>query len=226
MKEKILEFQKNAENNNIKVLDREYNPNTGVFEMFLNIKNSNPNIDKPINVSLREKNHLEDKMKCELIKVGINDYVIYSKLPTNWSAVSISITSSDKENSLGDTLKIYSDRKDTKENINLKDEDINGYKIKFVDIEIENLNNEISELDKLIEEKNTTEINLKRINSELEEDKKYQTENEKQESENKINANKNTIDKLNKEKEGLNKDKKELQNKIINLNNKKNDLKK
>ncbi|EOU2005920.1 hypothetical protein C4D29_06170 [Clostridium perfringens] len=213
------------ENNNIKVLDREYNPSTGVFEMFLNIKNSNPNIDKPINVSLREKNHLEDKMKCELIKVGINDYVIYSKLPTDWSAVSISITSSDKENSLGDTLKIYSDRKDTKENINLKDEDINGYKIKFVDIEIENLNNEILELDKLIEEKNTTESNLKRVNSELEEDKKYQTENEKQESENKINANKNTIDKLNREKEGLNKDKKELQNKIINLNNKKNDLK-
>ncbi|EOU1611753.1 hypothetical protein QYB24_003129 [Clostridium perfringens] len=214
------------ENNNIKILDREYNPNTGVFEMFLNIKNINPNIDKPINVSLREKNHLEDKMKCELIKVGMNDYVIYSKLPTDWSAVSISITSSDKENSLGDTLKIYSDRKDTKENNNLKNESVNGYKVKFIDLEIESLNSNISEIDKLLDEKNTTESNLKKINSELEEDKKYQTENEKQESDSKINSNKSSIEKLNKEKEELNKQKKELQNKISKLNQKKSDLKK
>lgn len=214
------------DNNNIKVLDREYNPNTGVFEMFLNIKNSNPNIDKPINISLKEKNHLDENISCELIKVGIDEYVIYSELPLDWSAVSISVTSSEGENSLSEVLKIYSDRKDTKENNNLKNENVNGYKVKFIDLEIESLNSNISEIDKLLDEKNTTESNLKKINSELEEDKKYQTENEKQESDSKINSNKSSIEKINKEKEELNKEKKELQNKISKLNQKKNDLEK
>ncbi len=226
VKSTVLNQEILFENNNIKVLDREYNPNTGVFEMFLNIKNSNPNIDKPINISLKEKNHLDENISCELIKVGIDEYVIYSELPLDWSAVSISITSSDEKNSLSEVLKIYSDRKDTKENNNLKNENVNGYKVKFIDLEIESLNSNISEIDKLLDEKNTTESNLKKINSELEEDKKYQTENEKQESDNKINSNKSSIEKINKEKEELNKEKKELQNKISKLNQKKNDLEK
>lgn len=226
VKSTVLNQEILFENNNIKVLDREYNPNTGVFEMFLNIKNSNPNIDKPINISLKEKNHLDENISCELIKVGIDEYVIYSELPLDWSAVSISVTSSDEKNSLSEVLKIYSDRKDTKENNNLKNENVNGYKVKFIDLEIESLNSNISEIDKLLDEKNTTESNLKKINSELEEDKKYQTENEKQESDNKINSNKSSIEKINKEKEELNNEKKELQNKISKLNQKKNDLEK
>lgn len=226
VKSTVLNQEILFENNNIKILDREYNPNTGVFEMFLNIKNSNPNIDKPINISLKEKNHLDENISCELIKVGIDEYVIYSELPLDWSAVSISVTSSDEKNSLSEVLKIYSDRKDTKENNNLKNENVNGYKVKFIDLEIESLNSNISEIDKLLDEKNTTESNLKKINSELEEDKKYQTENEKQESDNKINSNKSSIEKINKEKEELNKEKKELQNKISKLNQKKNDLEK
>ncbi|EGS9999814.1 hypothetical protein I9Y31_002080 [Clostridium perfringens] len=226
VKSTVLNQEILFENNNIKVLDREYNPNTGVFEMFLNIKNSNSNIDKPINISLKEKNHLDENISCELIKVGIDEYVIYSELPLDWSAVSISVTSSDEKNSLSEVLKIYSDRKDTKENNNLKNENVNGYKVKFIDLEIESLNSNISEIDKLLDEKNTTESNLKKINSELEEDKKYQTENEKQESDSKINSNKSSIEKINKEKEELNNEKKELQNKISKLNKKKNDLEK
>lgn len=226
VKSTVLNQEILFENNNIKVLDREYNPNTGVFEMFLNIKNSNPNIDKPINISLKEKNHLDENISCELIKVGIDEYVIYSELPLDWSAVSISVTSSEGENSLSEVLKIYSDRKDTKENNNLKNENVNGYKVKFIDLEIESLNSNISEIDKLLDEKNTTESNLQKINSELEEDKKYQTENEKQESDSKINSNKSSIEKINKEKEELNNEKKELQNKISKLNQKKNDLEK
>lgn len=226
VKSTVLNQEILFENNNIKVLDREYNPNTGVFEMFLNIKNSNPNIDKPINISLKEKNHLDENISCELIKVGIDEYVIYSELPLDWSAVSISVTSSDEKNSLSEVLKIYSDRKDTKENNNLKNENVNGYKVKFIDLEIESLNSNISEIDKLLDEKNTTESNLKKINSELEEDKKYQTENEKQESDSKINSNKSSIEKINKEKEELDKEKKELKNKISKLNQKKNDLEK
>ncbi|MDM0935316.1 hypothetical protein [Clostridium perfringens] len=226
VKSTVLNQEILFENNNIKVLDREYNPNTGVFEMFLNIKNSNPNIDKSINISLKEKNHLDENISCELIKVGIDEYVIYSELPLDWSAVSISVTSSDEKNSLSEVLKIYSDRKDTKENNNLKNENVNGYKVKFIDLEIESLNINISEIDKLLDEKNTTESNLKKINSELEEDKKYQTENEKQESNSKINSNKSSIEKINKEKEELNNEKKELQNKISKLNQKKNDLEK
>lgn len=226
VKSTVLNQEILFENNNIKVLDREYNPNTGVFEMFLNIKNSNPNIYKPINISLKEKNHLDENISCELIKVGIDEYVIYSELPLDWSAVSISVTSSEGENGLSEVLKIYSDRKDTKENNNLKNENVNGYKVKFIDLEIESLNSNISEIDKLLDEKNTTESNLKKINSELEEDKKYQTENEKQESDSKINSNKSSIEKINKEKEELNNEKKELQNKISKLNQKKNDLEK
>lgn len=226
VKSTVLNQEILFENNNIKILDREYNPNTGVFEMFLNIKNSNPNIDKPINISLKEKNHLDENISCELIKVGIDEYVIYSELPLDWSAVSISVTSSDEKNSLSEVLKIYSDRKDTKENNNLKNENVNGYKVKFIDLEIESLNSNISEIDKLLDEKNTTESNLQKINSELEEDKKYQTENEKQESDNKINSNKSSIEKINKEKEELDKEKKELKNKISKLNQKKNDLEK
>ena len=226
VKSTVLNQEILFENNNIKILDREYNPNTGVFGMFLNIKNSNPNIDKPINISLKEKNHLDENISCELIKVGIDEYVIYSELPLDWSAVSISVTSSEGENSLNEVLKIYSDRKDTKENNSLKNENVNGYKVKFIDLEIESLNSNISEIDKLLDEKNTTESNLKKINSELEEDKKYQTENEKQESDSKINSNKSSIEKINKEKEELNNEKKELQNKISKLNQKKNDLEK
>ncbi|WP_283700139.1 hypothetical protein, partial [Clostridium perfringens] len=147
VKSTVLNQEILFENNNIKVLDREYNPNTGVFEMFLNIKNSNPNIDKPINISLKEKNHLDENISCELIKVGIDEYVIYSELPLDWSAVSISVISSDEKNRSGEVLKIYSDRKDTKENNNLKNENVNGYKVKFIDLEIESLNSNISEID-------------------------------------------------------------------------------
>ncbi|MBY0756290.1 hypothetical protein K5V21_12615 [Clostridium sardiniense] len=213
----------------LKVLDREYNTSTGVFEMLLNVDNSNLLNENPIEISILEKEHLKEKIESKLIKVSDEEYVVYARLPVDWSAVSVRVGLTE-ENNLEDNkreiLKIYADRKDTKENNNLKAENESGYKIKFIDLQINNLNENIKKINSELDNKKKLIMNILEDNEKQKENEKYQTEEEIKETESKINQNNTIIDTTKIEIEELIKSLEENKNRIKKLEEKKNDLQK
>lgn len=213
----------------VKVLDREYNTSTGVFEMLLNVKNPNILNENPIQIAIVEKEHLKEKIESKLIKISDEEYVVYARLPIDWSAVSVRIGLTEENNLEDDKreiLKIYADRKDTKENNDLRAENESGYKIKFIDLQINSLNEDIKNINSQIDNKKNLILSLLEDNKKKKEEEKYQTDEEIQETESKINQNNTTIDTTKTEIEELLKSLEENQNRIKKLEEKKNDLQK
>lgn len=213
----------------IKVLDREYNTSTGVFEMLLNVNNKNLLNENPIQISIREKTHLKEKIESKLIKISDEEYVVYSRLPSDWSAVSVSVGLTEEKNLAEDEreiLRLYADRKDTKENTELKAENESGYKIKFINLEIDSINENIKDINMQIEDKKKLILTILSDNDKKKEEEKYQTEEEIKDTESDISKNNSTIDSTKTEIEDLLKSLEEEQNRIKKLEEKKKDLEK
>lgn len=213
----------------VKVLDREYNTSTGVFEMLLNVKNPDILNENPIQIAIVEKEHLKEKIESKLIKISDEEYVVYARLPIDWSAVSVRVRLTEENNLEDDKreiLKIYADRKDTKENNNLKAENESGYKIKFIDLQINSLNEDIKNINTQIDNKKNLILSILEDNKKQKEEEKYQTDEEIQKTESKINQNNTTVDTTKTEIKELLKLLEENQNRIKKLEEKKNDLQK
>lgn len=225
----VLNEENTIGNISIKVLDREYNTSTGVFEMLLNVNNKNLLNENPIQISIREKTHLREKIESKLIKISDEEYVVYSRLPSDWSAVSVSVGLTEEKNLAEDEreiLRLYADRKDTKENNELKAENESGYKIKFINLEIDSINENIKDINMQIEDKKKLILSLLSDNDKKKEEEKYQTEEEIKNTESDISKNNSTIDSTKTEIEELLKSLEEEQNRIKKLEEKKKDLEK
>ncbi|MDU4762474.1 MAG: hypothetical protein E6X77_14570, partial [Clostridium perfringens] len=161
----------------------------------------------------------------KLVKVSNEDYIVYSKLPKNWSAVSLTfIENGVNIDSSKNKIKFYSDSRNITVDNTLKEKNKEGLTVELVENDIQKIKEEIKNKDNEIANKNKDIENLNSQISTLEKEKEYQTETEITETDSKINSFKTEIENKNKEITTLNNTKNELSKKIEKLNKKKADL--
>lgn len=220
-------LDKNLELNGMQlsVASREFNPENDLIQFNVKIKNLSPAYEKTLSVELREKNNPKELIATNLVKVSNEDYIVYAKLPRNWSAVSLTfIENGDNIDNSKNKIKFYSDSRDITINNKLKEKNKDGLTVELVDNDIEKIKEEIKNKENEIANKNKEIENLNSQISTLESEKEYQTETEISETDSKINSFKSEIENKNKDIKNLNNTKNELNQKIEKLNKKKSDL--
>ncbi|MDU5108579.1 hypothetical protein, partial [Clostridium sp.] len=189
------------------------------------IKNFIPTDEKSLSVELREKSNPKKLIETNLVKVSNEDYIVYSKLPKNWSAVSLTfIENGNNVDPSKNKIKFYSDSRDITVDNTLKEKNKEGLTVELIENDIQKIKEEIKNKDNEIANKNKEIENLNSQISTLEKEKEYQTETEITETDSKINSLKTEIENKNKEIANLNNTKNELNKKIEKLNKKKADL--
>lgn len=212
-------------NAELEVTSREFNPQNNLIQFNVNIKNFIPTEDNTLSVELREKSNPKELIETKLVKVSNEDYIVYSKLPKNWSAVSLTfIETGSNIDSSKNKIKFYSDSRDITINNTLREKNKDGLTVELVDNDIEKIKEKIKNKENEIANKNKEIENLNSQISTLEKEKEYLTETEITETDSKINSFKTEIENKNKEIENLNNTKNELNQKIEKLNKKKADL--
>lgn len=209
----------------LSVTSREFNPENNLIQFNVKIKNFIPTDEKTLSVELREKKNPQELIETNLVKVSNEDYIVYAKLPKNWSAVSLTFTENDKEiNSSKNKIKVYSDSRDITINNTLREKNKEGLTVELVENDIEKIKEEIKNKENEITHKNKEIENFNAQISTLEKEKEYQTETEITETDSKINTLKTDIENKKKEIENLKNNINELNQKIEKLNKKKSDL--
>ncbi|WP_283697350.1 hypothetical protein [Clostridium perfringens] len=209
----------------LSVTSREFNPENNLIQFNVKIKNFIPTDEKTLSVELREKKNPQELIETNLVKVSNEDYIVYAKLPKNWSAVSLTFIENDKEiNSSKNKIKIYSDSRDITINNALREKNKEGLTVELVENDIEKIKEEIKNKENEITHKNKEIENFNAQISTLEKEKEYQTETEITETDSKINTLKTDIENKKKEIENLKNNINELNQKIEKLNKKKSDL--
>ena len=178
------------------------------------------NIDnKELKFELREQQNPSQIIETRYQNIDNNYYVIFAKVPKNWKVLSLSmgyqndilnaIDDEDLENkkdennnkstyksSLLSVVRIYSDREDIKEDSFLKEKTSAKYFEEIIDIEVSFLSENIKEFNSTLDKEYKKISDAKSKISELESDKKYQTEKEITETNKKITRNTSEIKKL------------------------------
>lgn len=209
----------------LSLTSREFNPENNLIQFNVKIKNFIPTDEKSLSVELREKSNPKKLIETKLVKVSNEDYIVYSKLPKNWSAVSLTfIENGVNIDSSKNKIKFYSDSRNITVDNTLKEKNKEGLTVELVENDIQKIKEEIKNKDNEIANKNKDIENLNSQISTLEKEKEYQTETEITETDSKINSFKTEIENKNKEITTLNNTKNELNKKIEKLNKKKSDL--
>ena len=204
------------------IKDRKYNPNNGLVQFTIKLKENSSNSDLDLDFNIREKNNPTEIIPCEVVQITYSDYIVTTEISGTWEALSLTIKEK-SEVSDNKYVKFYSDIRDIKIDDTLKKKSRNEYTKEVIDNEINDIKSKIEELNLDISDKKSEieDIN-KKINL-LEEDKKYQTESEIEVTENTISSNKTSIGNL---ENGIRKNEnsiKELEEKINKLEEKKQD---
>lgn len=204
------------------IKDRKYNPNNGLVQFTIKLKENSLNSDLDLDFMIREKNNPTEIIPCEVVQITYSDYIVTTEISGNWEALSLTIKEKSEIND-NKYVKFYSDIRDIKIDDTLKKKNRNEYTIEVIDNEINDIKSKIEELNLDISDKKSDieDIN-KKINL-LEEEKKYQTESEIEATENTISSNKTSIANL---ENGIRKKEntiKELEEKINKLEEKKQD---
>lgn len=204
------------------IKDRKYNPNNGLVQFTIKLKDNSLNTNLDLDFAIREKNNPTEIIECEVVQITYSDYIVITKLKGKWDALSLTIREKDEVNE-NKYIKFYSDIRDITIDNSLKKKTKNEYTIEVIDNEINDIKVKIEEINSDISDKKLKieDINNK-INS-LEEDKKYQIETEIEATENTISSYETSRGNL---KSGIRKSEnsiKELEEKIKKLEEKKKD---
>lgn len=165
-------------NNKVMLMDSAYSNGNRLLQVNLRIEKTNIAFDKKILVEVKERANPLEKIETKLTKISNVDYIALVNLPKEWSVVEIKLIEDTEEKS---AVKLYVDRRESTEKVDLKEKNINEYMIEFIEKDIENLEKNIEELDKKIEEKSNNISSYKVEINNLEKDKKYLTEAELEE---------------------------------------------
>ncbi|MGL5751917.1 MAG: hypothetical protein ACRCXT_15405 [Paraclostridium sp.] len=204
-----------------KILSRKYNSLSKTVE-FIVWSDDQVNFDnKELTFELREQNKPSEIIETRFKQIDKNYYIIFAEVPKNWSVLSLSLGyknigefDENNKSELSSIIRIYSNIDDIKSNSLMSEKSSEKYFDEIINLEIKYLNEKIA----LIDKENKTEnekINDAEIKiTELESDKKFQTESEQNQTDSNISKLKNiksTSENLLKENERL---KKEYKNKI------------
>jgi len=204
------------------IKDRKYNPNNGLVQFTIKLKDNSLNSNLDLDFTIREKNNPTEIIPCEVVQITYSDYIVTTEISGKWDALSLTIKEKEEEND-NKYVKFYSDIRDIKIDDTLKKKNRNEYTIEIIDNEINDIKSKIEEINldisdkKLKIEDTNNKINL------FEEDKKYQTESEKEATENTINSYRTSISNLENQIIKNENNIKELEEKITKLEEKKQD---
>lgn len=204
------------------IKDRKYNPNNGLVQFTIKLKDNNLNTNLDLDFTIREKNNPTEIIPCEVVQITYSDYIVTTEISGKWDALSLTIKEKEEEND-NKYVKFYSDVRDIKIDDTLKKKNRNEYTIEVIDNEINDIKSKKEELNLEIDDKKLKigDINNK-INL-LEEDKKYQTESEIEATENTISSSQTSIGSLENQIIKNENSIKELEEKINKLEEKKQD---
>ena len=242
----INEIQKNN-TLNAKIISRKYNPLTKMVEFIIHADDIGNIDNKELKFELREQQNPSQIIETRYQNIDNNYYVIFAKVPKNWKVLSLSmgyqndilnaIDDEDLENkkdennnkstyksSLLSVVRIYSDREDIKEDSFLKEKTSAKYFEEIIDIEVSFLSENIKEFNSTLDKEYKKISDAKSKISELESDKKYQTESEQNQTDMNIKKLNSLINSSNSTIENTTKSIKELEEKIEKLREKKEDF--
>lgn len=210
----------NLNNTTFYINDRKYNPNNGLVQFTIKLKDNILNSNLDLDFTVREKNDPTEIIPCEVVQITYSDYIVTTVVSGKWEALSLTVK---EKNEVDDKkyIKFYSDIRDIKIEDNLKKKSRNEYTIEVIDNEINDIKSRIEEINQTISDKKSEleDLNSK-INS-LEDEKKYQTENEVESTESLISSMETTIVNLENEIRKNENNIKELEEKINKLGEKK-----
>lgn len=210
----------NLNNTTFYIKDRKYNPNNGLVQFTIKLKDNILNSNLDLDFTVREKNDPTEIIPCEVAQITYSDYIVTTVVSGKWEALSLTVK---EKNEVDDKkyIKFYSDIRDIKIEDNLKKKSRNEYTIEVIDNEINDIKSRIEEINQTISDKKSEleDLNSK-INS-LEDEKKYQTENEVESTESLISSMETTIVNLENEIRKNENNIKELEEKINKLGEKK-----
>lgn len=201
--------------------DRKYNPDNGLVQFTLKVKNPNINNKIDLSIELREKTKPTEIVPSTVVQVTNSDYIVYANVNYKWKAISLTIKTKEDIENVSTGLKLYSDIKDITIDDKLVEKNRNEYTIEIIGNEIKDIKSEIERLNKIIEDKNSNNNSLLESMNNIESEMKYQTESEIEVSKSTIQSQKSNIESSKNEIENINKNIAELEEKIIKLEEKK-----
>lgn len=204
--------------------DRKYNPDNGLVQFTLKVKNPNINNKIDLSIELREKTKPTEIVPSTVVQVTNSDYIVYANVNYKWKAISLTIKTKEDIENVSTGLKLYSDIKDITIDDKLVEKNRNEYTIEIIGNEIKDIKSEIERLNKIIEDKNSNNNSLLESMNNIESEMKYQTESEIEVSKSTIQSQKSNIENSKNEIENINKNIEELEEKIIKLEEKKKDF--
>lgn len=204
--------------------DRKYNPDNGLVQFTLKVKNPNINNKIDLSIELREKTKPTEIVPSTVVQVTNSDYIVYANVNYKWKAISLTIKTKEDIENVSTGLKLYSDIKDITIDDKLVEKNRNEYTIEIIGNEIKDIKSEIERLNKIIEDKNSNNNSLLESMNNIESEMKYQTESEIEVSKSTIQSQKSNIESSKNEIENINKNIAELEEKIIKLEEKKKDF--
>lgn len=184
---------------NISLQEREYNSTNGFIKFNVKVEDKNINRDLKPRFELRSKSDPGALIPVTAIKVTDNEYVVITAHNKKWSYLSLQVYLDDpnnKENVAVGPFKFYSNIEDVVKNDTLVQKSDKEYFIEIVDREIQGIETQISEYEKLIQENKLAIETITDKNKKLEEEKKYQIDTELTTTEITINSNLSAITSL------------------------------
>ena len=204
----------------VQLNSRVYNSENNLIRLHIRAKNKNLSEKNSLNFNIIERSNVNKKININKVDIDDENYILYSILPKNWSAIAVVVT----EKNTNTSTKLLSDIKDIEVDKELVEEKPVVLNLEITENDIKTYKNEIAEIDKEIEDKNTSIKNLESNIIKLEEGKKYQTETENKETDASISSAKSSIKQLKVDITRFNTTKIEIQEKIKKLEEKKVDL--
>ena len=204
----------------VQLNSRVYNSENNLIKLHIRAKNKNLSEKNSLNFNIIERSNVNKKININKVDIDDENYILYSILPKNWSAIAVVVT----EKNTNTSTKLLSDIKDIEVDKELVEEKPVVLNLEITENDIKTYKNEIAEIDKEIEDKNTSIKNLESNIIKLEEGKKYQTETENKETDASISSAKSSINQLIVDITRFNTTKIEIQEKIKKLEEKKVDL--
>ena len=224
-------------NTKIKMLSRKYCKNSNMVEFYIYAKSIDAINTIKLNFEIKEQQNVSKIIKPDVRRLDENNYIVRSKIPKNWTVLSLTVSEFLQDDMLIDseknqqnisqtsTVKFYIENEDIEKVHSLKEKKASEYLVEGIDLEIQNIKDSITEKEKDINAKGIKIEELKETIVKLEEDKVYQTDIEKKDTDTTVNAINSKIETLKSDIQKLHEQVRELNERIKKSEDKKAKLK-
>lgn len=152
-------------NTKIKMLSRKYCKNSNMVEFYIYAKSIDAINTIKLNFEIKEQQNVSKIIKPDVRRLDENNYIVRSKIPKNWTVLSLTVSEFLQDDMLIDseknqqnisqtsTVKFYIENEDIEKVHSLKEKKASEYLVEGIDLEIQNIKDSITEKEKDINAK-------------------------------------------------------------------------